>query len=139
MSTASNRRGFLKAAAKACAGLAILLTFGAPDLYADVSDQETAWDKLPEAEKQELEKRFERYKSLAPEQQAELERGLEKYKALSAEDKERVNKAYARWQTFTPEQREEIKQKFAKWKELSAEEQAKVREDVKKSLAAPAK
>ena len=93
MSTAPNRRDFIKSIASACAGLAVFAMLGATSAFAEPTEQEKAWEKLPDNEKAAIEKKWEEYKKLSPSEQDELKKGLERYNALTEEQKQLVSKA----------------------------------------------
>ena len=78
-------------------------------------------------EEQRMERQYEKWKSLPPEEQETLRRRMEQFKDLPPGERQLYQHRFQQWQELSPEERHRIRKDLENWNTLSPEEQQKIR------------
>jgi hypothetical protein len=108
--------------ASSAAALILLAVLCPTPLFAA---DESAWNALPETEKQRVLENHERWKQMSPERKDALSKRFEHYRSLSPEQKQRIARNFQWFRNLPPERKEMIRSRMKKFRALSPEERAK--------------
>lgn len=72
------------------------------------------WQSLPPEQKDMLRKRMDRYKDLSPQERDLYERRHQQWKELPPEERERIREDLKRWENLSPQERDAIRRRFGR-------------------------
>ena len=101
------------------------------------ADNLRKWQGLPEEQKEELRKRYQRFKSTDPIQKRKILEKFQHYKNLSPEQKKHVRENWEKFKSEPLEQREKLRKKYKRWQSLSEEQKRSFHERHKRFREMP--
>ncbi len=99
--------------------------------YKESGHMHIAWKKRPSSETAEdLERKWQNYQGLSPDEKARLKRKRMEWEALPPEKQKVLRQRMKRLKGLSPDDRELFRQRFNQWKKLSPEERQGIRQDL---------